>query len=38
MGRIKKHNWRDYFYSRMAGNYSESHKNILILVNERLKK
>lgn len=37
MGKIKKHNWRNYFYSRMAGNYSESHKNILILVDERLK-
>nr|DAP29405.1 MAG TPA: hypothetical protein [Caudoviricetes sp.] len=37
MGKIKKHNWRNYFYSRMAGNYSETHKNILNLLNERLK-
>ena len=37
MGKIKKHNWRNYFYSRMAGNYSETHKNILNLLDERLK-
>ena len=37
MCKIKKHNWRQYFYSRMAGDYSESHKNILILVDKRLK-
>ena len=37
MGIIKKHNWNDYFYSRMAGNYSETHKNILNLLDERLK-
>lgn len=37
MGKIKKHNWRNYFYSRMAGNYSGTHKNILNLLDERLK-
>lgn len=37
MGRIKKHNWRNYFYNRMSGNYSETHKNILNLLDERLK-
>lgn len=37
MGKIKKHNWNNYFYSRMAGNYSETHKNILNLLDERLK-
>lgn len=37
MGRIKKHIWSDYFYSRIAGDYSETHKNILNLLDERLK-
>lgn len=37
MGKIKKHNWRNYFYSRMTDNYSETHKNILNLLDERLK-
>ena len=30
--------WGDYFYSRIDGNYSKTHKNILNLVDERLKK
>lgn len=32
------HIWGDYFYSRINGNYSKTHKNILNLVDERLKK
>lgn len=38
MGNPKKHIWGDYFYSRINGNYSKNHKNILNLVDERLKK
>nr|DAW43250.1 MAG TPA: hypothetical protein [Caudoviricetes sp.] len=38
MSKPKMHIWGDYFYSRINGNYSKTHKNILNLVDERLKK
>lgn len=38
MSKQKMHIWGDYFYSRINGNYSKTHKNILNLVDERLKK
>lgn len=38
MGNSKKYNWKEYFYSRINGDYSKTHKNILNLVDERLKK
>lgn len=38
MANPKMHIWGDYFYSRINGNYSKTHKNILNLVDERLKK
>ena len=37
MANTKVHNWKDYFYSRINGNYSKTHKDILKLVDERLK-
>lgn len=38
MGNDKKHVWKDYFESRMDGNYSKAHKDILRLVDKRLRK
>ncbi len=38
MGKPKMYIWGDYFYSRINGDYSKTHKNILNLVDERLKK
>lgn len=38
MSNDKKHVWKDYFESRMDGNYSKAHKDILRLVDKRLRK
>lgn len=36
MSNNKKHIWKDYFESRIYGNYSKSHKDILRLVDKEL--
>lgn len=36
MSNDKKHIWKDYFESRMNGDYSKNHKDILRLVDEEL--
>lgn len=36
MGNDKKHVWKDYFESRIYGDYSKSHKDILKLVDKEL--
>ena len=38
MSNDKKHVWKDYFESRIDGNYSKAHKDILRLVDKRLRK
>lgn len=38
MGNDKKHIWKDYFESRIYGNYSKAHKDILRIVDKRLRK
>lgn len=38
MGNDKKHIWKDYFESRIYGNYSKTHKDILRIVDKRLRK
>lgn len=38
MSNDKKHIWKDYFESRIYGNYSKAHKDILRIVDKRLRK
>lgn len=38
MGNDKKHIWKDYFESRIYGDYSKAHKDILRIVDKRLRK
>ena len=38
MSNDKKHIWKDYFESRIHGNYSKAHKDILRIVDKRLRK
>lgn len=38
MDNDKKHIWKDYFESRIYGNYSKAHKDILRIVDKRLRK
>lgn len=38
MSNDKKHIWKDYFDSRIYGNYSKAHKDILRIVDKRLRK
>lgn len=38
MNNDKKHIWKNYFESRIYGNYSKAHKDILRIVDKRLRK
>lgn len=38
MGNNKKYIWKDYFESRSCGDYSKAHKDILRIVDKRLRK
>lgn len=37
MSNDKKHVWKDYFESRMNGNYSKTHKDILKIVDKKIR-